>query len=108
LNHDYNNFEYHQGKDDDEISSMIEEQIDRESERRSEVGTRGDGVSRQNKRSRGTANSKYRKQKTGGGITSAMDEDDDYDADYDNLVVSDILGVSGAPMLPSFGTFGVQ
>ena len=36
------------------------------------------------------------------------EEDDDYDADYDNLVVSDILGVSGPPIIPSFGTFGVQ
>jgi len=86
---------------------MIEEQIDRESERRSEAA----GASRQARRSRGTANSKYRKQKTGGGITSGNepgDDEDDYDADYDNLVVSDILGISGAPVLPSFGTFGMQ
>jgi len=25
------------------------------------------------------------------------EEEDEYDVDYDNLVVSDILGVSGAP-----------
>jgi hypothetical protein len=55
---------------------MIEEQIDRESERRSEVDTRGGGESRKARRSRGTANSKYRKQKTGGGVTSGIEAGD--------------------------------
>lgn len=73
---------------------MIEEQIDRESERRSTApkgASRGDGTRRR------TTTSIYIRQKTGNhDQTSGIDADEDeYDVDYDNLVVSDILGFSG-------------
>lgn len=32
--------------------------------------------------------------------TNKESEEDEYDVDYDNLVVSDILGTSGLPGLP--------
>lgn len=54
---------------------------------------------------RGTAG--YGKQRTDLGSGNANEDDDDeYDVDYDNLVVSDILGVSGIPG-GVFGTFGI-
>ncbi len=70
---------------------MIEEQIE-QSEKRSGV------PSRQN------TNTGYRRQRTESAVAG---EEDEYDVDYDNLVVSDILGVSGAPLITGFGTFGL-
>ena len=70
---------------------MIEEQIE-QSEKRSAV------PSRQN------TNTGYRRQRTESAVAG---EEDEYDVDYDNLVVSDILGVSGAPLITGFGTFGL-
>ena len=71
---------------------MIEEQIERES------GAPGTAKSRMSRgdtnRRRGTGYGKHRSE-----IASAIEgeEEDEYDIDYDNLVVSDILGVSNAP-----------
>jgi hypothetical protein len=71
---------------------MIEEQIERES------GAPGTAKSRMSRgdtnKQRGAAG--YGKQRTDLGSGNA-DEEDEYDVDYDNLVVSDILGVSGIP-----------
>lgn len=70
---------------------MIEEQIERES---GAPGTAKSRMSRGDTKRRGTAG--YGKQRTDLGSGNA-DEEDEYDVDYDNLVVSDILGVSGIP-----------
>ena len=82
---------------------MIEEQIERES------GAPGTAKSRV--RRVGTANGGggYGKQRTDLGSGGDADDDDEYDVDYDNLVVSDILGVSGIPqgLGGVFGTFGM-
>jgi len=51
-------------------------------------------MSRGDTKRRGPAG--YGKQRTDLGSGNA-DEEDEYDVDYDNLVVSDILGVSGIP-----------
>lgn len=56
-------------------------------------------------RRRGTG---YGKQRNEMASNPAGEEEDEYDVDYDNLVVSDILGTSNVPQgLGSvFGTFG--
>ncbi len=96
LNHNFGQAANEVNDEEDDINSMIEEQIERES------GAPGTAKSRMR---RGTAG--YGKQRTDLGSGNANEDDDDeYDVDYDNLVVSDILGVSGIPG-GVFGTFGI-
>ena len=89
LNHNYNSISGGENNEDEEINSMIEEQIDRES------GAPGTAKSRMSRgdtnRRRGTGYGKQRSDMLSGGTG---EEEDEYDVDYDNLVVSDILGAS--------------
>ncbi|TNV86925.1 hypothetical protein FGO68_gene8129 [Halteria grandinella] len=89
LNHDYDyQLGSHQRKGDNDVESaisLIEEQIDRESEIRSEIAE--------------SRKSTKRRQITGTNklLSESQQSEDEYDVDYDNLVVSDILGTSGLP-----------